>query len=113
MSKLPKFLSICMNYFPQNQILITLVTENIETYYCRTDLFKYSFFPYVIVKWYKRDINLRNSKSFLIFRNSLLKKGRPLQNPIYNTHDPVGIKYLTRLRLGSSHLNDYKFRHNF
>ena len=62
-----------MNYFPQNQILITLVTENIETYYCRTDLFKYSFFPYVIVKWYKRDINLRNSKSFLIFRNSLLK----------------------------------------
>ena len=23
--------------------------ENFETYYCRTDLFKYSFFPYVIV----------------------------------------------------------------
>ena len=25
--------------------------ENVETYYCRTDLFKYSFFPYVIVEW--------------------------------------------------------------
>ena len=25
--------------------------ENVETYCCRTDLFKYSFFPYVIVKW--------------------------------------------------------------
>ena len=25
----------------------------------------------------------------------------------------MGIKYLTRLRLGHSHLNDHKFRHNF
>ena len=24
----------------------------------------------------------------------------------------MGIKYLTRLRLGQSHLNDHKFRHN-
>ena len=47
--------------------------ENVDTYYCRTDLFKYSFFPYVIIKWNKLDINLRNAKSFLIFRNSLLK----------------------------------------
>ena len=87
--------------------------ENSETYYYRTDLFKYSFFPYVIVEWNKLDINLRNAKSFLIFRNSLLKIGRPIQNPIYNIHDPMGIKYLTRLRLGLSHLNDHKFRHNF
>ena len=67
----------------------------------------------MIVKWNKLDINLRNAKSFLIFRNSLLKIGRPIQNPIYNIHDPMGIKYLTRLRLGLSHLNDHKFRHNF
>ena len=87
--------------------------ENVETYYCRTDLFKYSFFPYMMVEWNKLDINLRNAKSFLIFRNSLLKLGRPIQNPIYNINDPVRIKYLTRLRLGLSHLNDHKFRHNF
>ena len=49
----------------------------------------------------------------MIFRNSLLKIGRPMQNSIYNIHDPVGIKYLTRLRLGLSHLNEHKFRHNF
>ena len=36
-----------------------------------------------------------------------------MQNSIYNIHDPVGIKYLTRLRLGFSHLNEHKFRHNF
>ena len=94
--------------------------ENVETYYCRTDLFKYSFFPYVIVEWNKLDVNLRNAKSFLIFRNSLMKIERPIQNPIYNIHDPMplamflplamGIKYLTRLRLGLSHLNDHKFK---
>ena len=87
--------------------------KNSETYYYRTDLFKYSFFPYVIVEWNKLDINLRNAKSFLIFTNSLLKIGRPIQNPIYNIHDPMGIKYLTRLRLGLSYLNDHKFIHNF
>ena len=87
--------------------------ENVETYYCRTDLFKYSFFPYVIVEWNKLDINSPNAKSFLIFRNSLLKIGRPIQNPIYNTHDPMGIKYLTRIRLGLSHLNDHINLDNF
>ena len=67
----------------------------------------------MIVKWNKLDINLRNAKSFLIFRNSLLKIGRPIKNPIYNIHDSMGIRYLTILRLGLSHLNDHKFRHNF
>ena len=87
--------------------------ENVETYYSRTDLYKYSFFPYTIVEWNKLDINLRNTKSFLIFRISLLKVGKPMQNPIYDMHDPVGIKFLTRLRLGLSHLNEHKFKHNF
>ena len=87
--------------------------DKIETYYCRTDLFKYSFFPYTIVEWNKLDITLRNAKSFQIFRNSLLKIGRPIQNSIFKIHDPLGIKLLTRLRLGLSHLNEHKFRHNF
>ena len=50
---------------------------------------------------------------FLLFRNLFLKVRRPVQNPIYNIHDPMGIKYLTRLILGLSQLNDHKFRHNF
>ena len=87
--------------------------KNVETYYCRTNLFKYSFFPYMIVKWNKLGINLHNAKSFLIFGNSLLKLGRLIQNPVYNIHDLMGIKFLARLRLGLNHLNDHKFRHNF
>ena len=32
---------------------------------------------------------------------------------MYNIFDPIGLKLLTRLRLGFSHLNEHKFRHNF
>ena len=34
-------------------------------------------------------------------------------SPLYNIHNPSGIKLLTRLRLGLSHLNEHKFNHNF
>ena len=59
------------------------------------------------------DVTLRNAKSLLIFKNSLLKIGRPIQNSIFKIHDPLGIKFLTRLRLGLSHLNEHRFRYNF
>ena len=34
-------------------------------------------------------------------------------SPLYNIHNPSGIKLLTRLRSGLSHLNEHKFNHNF
>ena len=34
-------------------------------------------------------------------------------NSIYGIHNPIGLKYLTRLRVGLSHLREHKFRHNF
>ena len=75
----------------ESHIYSTHNSENVENYYCRTDQFKYSFFsPYSIIEWNKVYVNLHNAKSFLIFRNSLLKIGRPMQNSIYNIHDPVG-----------------------
>ena len=91
-------------YNTQNQ-------DKIETYYCRTDLFKYSFFLYSV--WNKVDVTVRNAKSFLIFKNLLLKIGRPIQNSMFKIHDPLGIKLLTRLRVGLSHINEHWFRHNF
>ena len=56
---------------------------------------------------------LKNAKSYICCRNSLLKPGRPVQNPIFKVFNPLGIKFLTRLRLGLSHLNEHKFKHNF
>ena len=49
----------------------------------------------------------------MCFRNSLLKIGRPDKNSIFKIFNPLGIKLLSRLRLGLSHLNEHRFRHNF
>ena len=38
---------------------------------------------------------------------------RPCANSIFDIHNPLGIKLLTRLRLGLSHLHEHKFRHCF
>ena len=59
-------------------------------------MFKYSFFPYTIVEWNKLDPNLKNAKSYMCFRNSLLNIGRPVQNSIFKVFNPLGIKFLTR-----------------
>ena len=105
-----------MSLFRLNHTFVALVTQKmlklVIAELIKLNIF-FSFFRYSIIEWNKLDINLRNAKSFLKFTNSLLKIGRPMQNSIYNIHDPVGIKYLTRLRLGLSHLNEHKFRHNF
>ena len=79
----------------ETHIYSTRNSENVETYYCRTDQFKYYFFPYSITEWNKVGIDLRNTKSFSKFRNSLLKVARRMQNSIYDIHNPPGIKYLT------------------
>ena len=76
--------------------------DQTETYYCRTDAFKNSFFPYTIVEWNKLDLDIRKCKSYAIFRNALLKIGRPNQCSIYRIHNPVGLK-----------LNEHRFNHNF
>ena len=48
-----------------------------------------------------------------MFKKELLKFIRPEPNSTYNINDTKGLKLLTRLRLGLSHLGDHKFRHNF
>ena len=43
----------------------------------------------------------------------MLNSIRPKCNDAYGIHNPTGLKLLTRIRLGLSHLNDQKFNHNF
>ena len=38
---------------------------------------------------------------------------RLLENSIFYIFDPKGLKLLTRLRPGFSHLKEHRFRHNF
>ena len=86
--------------------------DNIPLLKTRTDTFKYSYFPYCIKEWNKIDIITRNL-SFTKFRNILLKSIRPKLRSVFDLHNPNGIKHLTRLRLGLSHLREHKFKHNF
>ena len=48
-----------------------------------------------------------------MFRKKMLNLIRPKCNDTYGVYNPTGLKLLTRLRLGLSHLNDHKFNHNF
>ena len=96
-------------------MIIELNTRNlysVETYFCRTDAFKYSFFPYSISEWNKLGPDLRNGKSYSRFSKSHLRIGRPSPNNISKIHDSLGLKLLTRLRIGLSHLNEHRFNHN-
>ena len=75
--------------------------------------FKNSFIPAVILESNKLDVNIRNSASFNIFKRVILKFTRPEPNQVFNVDSSEGLKFLTRIRLGLSHLADLKFRHNF
>ena len=88
-------------------------TNSIPTFYCRTDCYKNSFFPSALSDWFQLDAAIRNSESIAIFKSRLLSFIRPIQSDVYNIFDPIGLKFLTRLRLDFSHLNEHRFRHNF
>ena len=71
---------------------------------CRTDCFKYSFFSNSLrmVATFPRNTKLG---VYCSFQSKLLK--------LFNVNDPEGVKYLTRLHLCFSHLNEHEFRHGF
>ena len=80
---------------------------------CRIECFKNSFLLCVINDWKKLDPKIYNSIFYLSFRNTLINFFRPWEKNMFNIHDKVGIKLLTKLRLGFSHLGKYKFGLNF
>ena len=79
----------------------------------RTEYFKNSFFPCVIGEWNKLNPEIRRSGSYNIFWKSILNFIRASASKVYNINDAIGIKLITRLRLGFSHLRKHKFKQNF
>ena len=74
--------------------------------------FKNSFFGSTVIEWNRVDKNIRKSESLNIFKKSILEFIRPSQDRFYNCHNPKGIKLLTRLRFGLSHLREHN-KHSF
>ena len=72
-----------------------------------------SFFPSTIIEWNSLDPNRKNSKRISGFKEKILNFIQPSLNYFFDCHNPKGIKLITRLRLGLSHLIEHKFKHRF
>ena len=99
------------NLVPKCKTNFRTRNNSIPTFNCWTNCFKYSFFPCTLNDWF--NLSIGNSESILIFKSKLLSFIRPVQTNISNTFDTKGLKFLTRLRLRLSHLNEHRFWHNF
>ena len=107
----PKYLrdiipSTTRRYSSRNENNIPLVRVN-NNYFMNT------FFPSTITDLNKLDLSIRNSASLNVFKGRLLQFVRPLENSVFTCNNPIGIKYLTRLRLGFSHVRYHRFKHGF
>ena len=102
------------------KVLSTWTTRNhnnIPVFNVKHEYFRKSFFPSTFIEWNKLDNNNRNSESVSAFKKQILKFIRPSPtfnvHSTFNVHNLHGIKLLTRLRVGLSHLREHKFRRNF
>ena len=98
----PKYLSDIIpcttrSYSERNANNILLVRVN-------NNYFINILFPSTITEWNKLDLSICNSTSLNMFKGRLLQFVRPLENSVFTSHNPIVIKYLTRMRLGFSHL---------
>ena len=84
-------------------------------------IFKNIFFPSNFFEWKNIDQKIRNSTISNGFRNSSIVKiintlelsDHLLPNGVFNSHNPKGIRFIARPRLGLSHFQKHKFRHSF
>ena len=97
----------------RNPVYSTRNHVNIPLFKTNHNFFKNSFFPSTIIEWNNLDPNLRNSDTYGTFKNAILKFIRPSPNSVFECHNSQGMKFLTRLRLGLSHLREHKFKHSF
>ena len=85
----------------------------IDEPFCWAVTFRNFFLPDAIKEWNKLDYGVSNAETNASFRKALLSFIRPIENSAHKIYDPLGIRLLTRLQLGFSHLSEHRFRHNF
>ena len=59
------------------------------------------------------DSDIPSSKSLNGLISKILKFIQPKANSLFHYLNPKGVKLITRLRLGTNHLRDHKFKHSF
>ena len=94
--------------------LVTILEIEIRHFFIAEQKVLKIHFSHILFKaWYSLDPSIINSNSSEIFKSKLLAFMRLVQRSIYNVFNPQGLKFLTRLRLGLSHLNEHRLKHNF
>ena len=97
-----------------NVKLVTILEIEIRHFFIAEQKVLKIHFSHILFKaWYSLDPSIINSNSSEIFKSKLLAFMRLVQRSIYNVFNPQGLKFLTRLRLGLSHLNEHRLKHNF
>ena len=96
------------HYSTKNQSSLEL-----SQFFSRTKSFSNSFFHYRIKEWNKLDTKIKNLPSLSTFKKAILVFCKTEEDSLFNVHNPIGVKYLNRLRLNFSHLNEHKFHHKF
>ena len=79
----------------------------------RTEKFHSSFYPNCILEWNTLDPEIILAPSVTVFKKKLLSIIRPAAKSVFGIHDPLGLSYLSQLRVGLGKLNFHKFTHNF
>ena len=87
--------------------------DNIPQFNVRHTFFGNSYFPSIVTERNNLGKSIKNSESFSTCKKNILKFIRTSPNSIFNCHNPKGVKLLTKLRLGLSHLRDHQFKHSF
>ena len=92
---------------------VTNVMDVIGRIKARTDKFQCSLYPHCVSEWNKLDPEIRLAPYVAVFKKNVLSIIRPPAKSKFGIHDPIGLSYLTQLRVGLSKLNFHKFNHNF
>ena len=101
-----------ISLIPEREQTLTQETNIYQSIIAEQIVLSIHFFPCTLNDWFNQDDSIRNSESISTFKSKLLSFIRPVQNNIFNIFDFQRLKLLTRLRLGFSHLNEYRFRQN-
>ena len=95
--------------FPSQENYPLRSALNVERSKSKT--FRKISFAYCINEWNNLKPEVRNPKQIGVSKKVIITEKK--ENPLFSTHNPFGVKLLTRLRLQLSHLNEHKFRHGF
>ena len=110
--KLCCFYKICNKQAPgyltelipsRNEAYQTSHIANVPSLSFKHKFFKNTFLPSAITEWNKLDPPFQKNLKFI----------RPSPNKSFQCHNPKGIKLVTRLKLGLSHLREHKFMHRY